>query len=343
MSKFVKPFVYLCLSIYLFPPVILKPFGSNYRRISLSACKKIFGSWIYFIKWVCFLIVHLISNHTIVINDTFPKLLEVCGLLLNDGKSCQTIRCLRYSDMNKDQHHDELRLDQKRPEPEQIRTESQTFVVTDLNNIDTKTEQDDKAFITLRQVTSSRRVTIKREPLDQDSKDLLSGSVEEKSIESLKCNQCRLCFINLEHLNMHMEPCHGVNDYKVLASPRKLNLFCHSCQITFIGRKGYSRHLKTTHLVTSQVPAQYTPNRDLPPIIDERTLYCNICRKTYKSIPIYRTHMKRIHKMGKKPIKRKPGDHSCNICGRLFASKLVRTSHCKIAHYGFRFNPRFRA
>ncbi|KAG2193355.1 hypothetical protein INT47_001019 [Mucor saturninus] len=230
-----------------------------------------------------------------------------------------------------------------RPEPEQIRTESQTLVITDLNNIDIKTEQDDKALIPLRQVTGSRRVTIKREPLDQDSKDLLSGSAEEKSLENLKCNQCRLSFINLEHLNKHMELCHGVNDSKVQAPPRKLNLHCHSCQINFTGRREYSSHLRVTHLLTSQIPAQYKPNRDLRPIIDERTRYCNVCRRTYKSIPIYRTHLKGYHKMGKKPMKRKPGDYSCNICGRLYASKIVWTYHCIRKHYGPKFYPTVQA
>ncbi|KAI7873333.1 uncharacterized protein EV154DRAFT_607202 [Mucor mucedo] len=224
-----------------------------------------------------------------------------------------------------------------------VKTRSRSRVSKTSEDVPIKLEEDSKAFIPLRQVTSSRRVTIKREPLDQDSKDLLSDLDEENSGDNTECNLCRLTFVNLEQLAMHMEPCHDVNDLKTPSPLGRLNLKCHSCQIKFTGRRDYSRHLRITHLLTSQVPAQYKSNRDLPPIIDERTLYCNICHKTYKSIPIYRGHMKRIHKINEHSRERKPGNYSCNICGRLFSSKIIWAHHCIREHYGPKLSPTVQA
>ncbi|KAI7873335.1 uncharacterized protein EV154DRAFT_607203 [Mucor mucedo] len=221
--------------------------------------------------------------------------------------------------------------------PWPIKTTSQTHAAVTLGNSIVKLEEDDKSSLNLLSVTRSAR-GILIEPLYQDFKLALPESVRGGKSDNLECNVCKLTFIDWQQLNMHLEPCHGINGTRIPRLLNRENLYCFSCKKECCSRSSYSSHLKRVHNIIGY-PAAREQNSDFQPIIDEVNRYCNVCNRTYQNMNTYRIHLRRAHRMESVTNT----CLYCKICGVRLSKLRYLVSHRKRVHYGPKFVPTAQA
>ncbi|XP_059056409.1 zinc finger protein ZFP2-like isoform X1 [Achroia grisella] len=109
-----------------------------------------------------------------------------------------------------------------------------------------------------------------------------------------KCGYCSELFQFSHQKYKHLEKVHGVDIVPIQ---------CQACDKTFMGRSGYSQHIKIHHLM-------------------EQSYKCTQCDKTYVHFASLKEHEKSVHE-GIKPYK-------CDVCLKKYTRRITWMQHIRI-------------
>ncbi|XP_041376427.1 zinc finger protein Xfin-like [Gigantopelta aegis] len=207
----------------------------------------------------------------------------------------------------------------------------------------------------------------------QESGDQVKGQTKqqgnladekEQTVNSLECENCKVCFENKTDFSMHCDMCKINSTSKdrrqkgagQLSSNKSVDdnkvYTCSKCSQMFINRFAYSRHqglCRGKHPDASKgdentdknrdsenaVAAKHSDNEKKPDLLNEcikplviRLYYCSNCKHSFKTRPLYDVHC---------AICKSAVDHShsvndncghCCCCSRIFRSDQERAEHC---------------
>lgn len=121
---------------------------------------------------------------------------------------------------------------------------------------------------------------------------------------------------------------------------------CQSCDWTFFSEESYQHHQETVHKIDIPKSQRSTSSSNILPDIHDPNFYCKPCQHAYKSLQIYRSHLKRIHNMNLTPLVKKtmydptvsadvlkdPKNTSCPICKCTYSNRNKYRRHMATIH-----------